>query len=58
MLPGSFWVLEIQYIKKNVEHLQNEAVKEEVFFFYYYFFFLRKFKKHKLNFEPLVLAPL
>ena len=39
MLPGSFWVLEIQYIKKNVEHLQNEAVKEEVFFFIIIFFF-------------------
>ena len=26
MPPESFWVLKIQFIKKNVEHLQNERV--------------------------------
>ena len=26
MPPESFWVLKIQFVKKNVEHLQNERV--------------------------------
>ena len=25
MPPGSFWALKIAFIKKNVEHLQNES---------------------------------
>ena len=51
--PRSFWVLKISFIKKSVDHLQNERVQKKR---YMQMDFLRKLKKYRLYFELLLLA--
>ena len=56
MPTGSFWVLKVLLTKKNVEYLPNERLRQKRY--QQIVLFLKKFKKWKLYFEPLVLASL
>ena len=45
--PGSLWVLKIPFIKKNVEHLQNERVQKKR----YQQFFWKKLRSRRFIFN-------